>query len=217
MNLDFLPQAFPKSKVSDLMPFFGDAFLFAQINTPDRARMFIAQAAHECQGFTVFRENMNYSATGLAKTWPNRYSTFWFDPKTKKKHYSYKPNPIALSLHRQPIAIANLTYANRNGNGSVESGDGWLFRGGGCGMTTGRANYTLADDALSLGGRLVADPDIITMPRWAVMSFAVFWEQNNVNRFADLLQVKGARRAINGGLIGYEYVLNEYNRLKKFI
>ena len=34
--------------------------------------------------------------------------------------------------------IANIAYAGRNGNGNIESGDGWRFRGKGIIQVTGR-------------------------------------------------------------------------------
>lgn len=210
MEYNFLIKAFPKSKVATLIPFLGDAFLYAGVTTPDRVRMFLAQAAHECQGFRVFRENLNYSAQGLANTWPTRYAV---NANSKIK----TPNEVAKVIAHKPEIIANLTYANRNGNGSVESGDGWLFRGGGCPMLTGRANYRLVDQLLKPRVSLELYPGLIVQPYYAVMSFAVFWKDNNLNRFADKQDVRGARRAINGGLIGLADVTKNYNNLKKYV
>jgi putative chitinase len=44
--------------------------------------------------------------------------------------------------------------------GNTEVGDGALFAGRGYVQNTGRKNYTLADEKLSLGGALVRDPDL---------------------------------------------------------
>jgi putative chitinase len=71
--------------------------------------------------FTRLVENTNYSAQGMANTWPTRFAV---NSNAKIK----EPNALALSLHRNS-AIANNVYANRMGNGSVESGDGSLHRG----------------------------------------------------------------------------------------
>jgi putative chitinase len=49
--------------------------------------------------------------------WPTRFA---INSNAKIK----EPNALALSLHRNSEAIANNVYANRMGNGSVESGDG---------------------------------------------------------------------------------------------
>lgn len=85
---------------------------------------FLAQCAHESQGFTRMEENLNYSAERLRKVWPKRF-----------------PERTANLYAGQPIAIANYVYANRNGNGPEMSGDGWMYRGSGPLMLTGRANF----------------------------------------------------------------------------
>ena len=40
------------------------------------------------------------------------------------------------------IVLANIAYANKNGNGDYNSGDGWRFRGSGLVQITGRKNYS---------------------------------------------------------------------------
>lgn len=98
----------------------------------------LGNAEHECAKWTKFIENLNYSAQGLANTWPSRYA---IDPKAKVK----SPNALAKKIERNPEAIANNVYANRMGNGSPQSGDGWKHRGRGAIMTTGKNNYALFD------------------------------------------------------------------------
>jgi len=95
------------------------------IVTPKRLAAFLAQTAHESAGFTAVRENLNYSAQALMKTWPSRFNA-----------------TTAAAYARQPEKIANKVYANRMGNGDEASGDGWRYRGRGLIQTTGKANYT---------------------------------------------------------------------------
>ena len=45
-----------------------------EINTPERVAMFLAQVGHESQSLKRLVENLNYSAEGLLKTWPTRYT-----------------------------------------------------------------------------------------------------------------------------------------------
>lgn len=99
-----------------------------EIDTPARRAAFLAQVGHESSQLTRLVENLNYSAQGLAATWPSRY----LGPDGQ-------PNALALRLARNPQAIADNTYATRNGNGDEASGDGWRFRGRGLLQITGRA------------------------------------------------------------------------------
>lgn len=94
--------------------------------TPLRLAHFLAQLAHESGGFTkaVTIENLSYSAKRMAEVWPNRYVV---EPKNKIK----LPNDLAKRLEKNPVALGNNVYANRNGNGDEASGDGFKFRGRG--------------------------------------------------------------------------------------
>ncbi|MCR3773996.1 glycoside hydrolase family 19 protein, partial [Pseudomonas aeruginosa] len=82
-----------------------------EIDTPARRAAFLAQVGHESSQLTRLVENLNYSAQGLAATWPGRY----LGPDGQ-------PNALALRLARNPQAIADNTYATRNGNGDEASG-----------------------------------------------------------------------------------------------
>lgn len=93
----------------------------------------LATAYHETgQQMQPITENLNYSATGLRRTFA-RYFT-----AAQAKLYA-----------RKQEMIANRAYANRMGNGSEASGDGWRYRGRGLVQITGRDNYArfgIADD-----------------------------------------------------------------------
>ncbi len=97
-----------------------------------------ATAHHETGAKLVpVYENLNYSAQGLADTFPVRCA---INPKARIK----VPNAKALLIEKKPVKIANYVYANKNGNGNEASGDGWLFRGCGLPQTTGRNNFKWA-------------------------------------------------------------------------
>lgn len=136
------------------------------IDTPEGVASFLANVGVESASLTVLVENLNYSATGLANTWPNRYAV---DP-----HVLHKiPNSIAYTIERQPVAIANNVYANRMGNGSESSGDGWKYRGQGLIQLTGRDN-TLKFFAAA-GLPLNTDPAVLQEPQQGAMSAAFFY------------------------------------------
>ena len=154
------------------------------ITTPHRVAHFIAQCAHESGGFKFIKENLNYSAAGLNNTFKKYFPT----PESAKPY------------ERRPEMIANRVYANRMGNGDEASGDGWRYCGRGLIQLTGKDNYTFF--AGSLGIPVEEAADYLATFEGAAQSACFFWEQNNLNRFADANDVKGLTRAINGGQIG---------------
>lgn len=169
----------------------------------------LAQTAHESAGYTVLAENLNYSAQGLAATWPNRFAEQAPDParpgKTRPKKDAKGlnvPNRFAVALHRQPKAIADVVYSGRMGNGPIESGDGSLFLGRGLKQLTGRENVTRC--AAALGVDFVSNPDLLLEPRYAALSAAWFWTDKKCGLLADADDFKALTVRINGGLIGIE-------------
>lgn len=176
------------------------------IDNPIRAAAFLAQIAHESGDFTRVSENLNYSADGLANTWASRYAER--DAKgaaikvALNGQLRNKPNALALSLSRNPTAIANNVYANRMGNGSDASGDGWKFRGRGLKQLTGADNYT--DCGRDIGVDLCANPDLLLQPAYAVESACWFWKSNGLSAYADKGDFSGLTMRINGGLNGLD-------------
>lgn len=166
-------------------PHITEAMTKWGIDTPARRAMFLAQCAHESQGFEHLVENLNYSADGLARTWPNRYAK------------DGKPNSLALQIARKPELIANHTYANRMGNGPPESGDGWDFRGRALIGITGRDMYLRAGKAI--GVDLVGHPDLAKDHAIAADVSGWVWSvEKRCNRFADAGDIYGCSEAING-------------------
>lgn len=151
-----------------------------------RVAAFLVNIGVESGGLRQARESMNYSAAGLAATWPNRYAV------------KGKPNELALSLHRKPEAIANTTYANRMGNGSIASGDGWKYRGAGWIQTTGKENTKKVFRELGIPAD--TDPAVLTQPEFAALSAAFFWASNGCNELADKDYFSQTVKVVNGAL-----------------
>lgn len=189
-----------------------------QINTPQRIAAFLSQVAHESASFTALQENLNYRAVTMAAVWPTRFAVRDPDPKDPRRLIPRKgpdgrniPNAFALAIERQPEMIANAVYGGRMGNGPIESGEGWLYRGRGLKQLTGKDNYTRCGRALSLD--LVANPDLLLQPGPAALSAAWFWGTNGCNAFADRGDIDGLTRRINGGLIGIDDRRKRYNNV----
>lgn len=183
-----------------------------EINTPERVAAFIAQTAHESGGYTMLVENLNYSDTTMAAVWPNRFAVLGADKKPIKENGKNVPNAFAKALHRKPEAIANTVYANRMGNGTIESGEGWLYRGRGLKQLTGKDNVTRCGQAL--GVDLVSNPDLLLEPEYAARSAGWFWKANNLSKFADVEDLEGMTKKINGGLIGIADRKARYEKVK---
>ena len=158
-----------------------------QINTPLRLAHFLAQCGHESGGFRATQENLNYSAKGLMGIF--------------KKYFPSEA--IANQYARNPQKIASKVYANRMGNGSEASGEGYKFRGRGYIQLTGKENYTAFGK--SIGEDMTANPDKVAS-QYALLSAAWFFSKNGLHRMADEgasdLVVTKITKRVNGGTIG---------------
>lgn len=160
------------------------------IVTVNEMASFIAQLSHESAKFSRLEENLNYSADGLAKTWPSRY----------KDRQTGKPNQLAQLLGRRPEAIANNCYANRMGNGDPASGDGWRYHGRGPIQLTGKYNYLRCGKAIGID--LVKNPEALLHPEAGTLAAGWFWQTNGLTEVDDDFDQLRETKIINGGANG---------------
>ena len=172
------------------------------ISNPFRLAHFLAQTAHESGNFKHVRENLNYSAEGLLKTFPK-----YFDKWT------------AATYARKPEMIANIVYESRMGNGNRNTGDGWRFRGAGYLQLTGRANFKAFSD-------FIGDPNIMNDPslvatKYPLTSAAWFFEKNKLWSICDEGLhpdiVKQLTRRINGGFHGLSDRISKTNVISNLL
>ena len=196
LTKDQLRQLIPKNPfidqwydaLSQLLPDY-------EINTPQRIAAFIAQCAHESGNFVAIKENLNYRAVTLRKLFSK-----YFPTDELAAQYASMPN--------KQEAIANRIYASRMGNGPEESGDGYRYCGRGLIQLTGKTNYSLFAESLEISVEEASE--YLQTFEGAAQSACWFWESNNLNRFADVGDIKGLTRAINGGYIGLEDRIKHY-------
>ena len=162
----------------------NETFERFNIITPRQQAAFIAQCGHECANFKILEENLNYRAATLMKLWPKRFPTL----------------EIANEYAGQPKRIANKVYADRMGNRDEASGDGFRFRGRGCIQLTGHSGYYHAGQAL--GVDFVMNPDLVSTPKYAVLTAGWFWSTHGCNQLAEAADWTGLTKRINGGTIG---------------
>jgi len=149
--------------------------------TPNRAAAALGQFSEESGGFSVMQENLRYSAQRLCEVWPSRFPSL-------KAAAPYAGNPEAL---------ANLVYAGRMGNGDAASGDGWRFRGEGLIELTGRELDTRF--AAAFGMTLDAAMAWLLTPLGAATSACWYWSLRCLNPLADVWDITGITRLVNGG------------------
>ena len=157
-----------------------------KINTPLRLSHFLSQCAHESMEFKLTIENLNYSADGLLRIFPKYFTKL-----------------TAMKYQRSPERIANIVYANRMGNGNMESGEGWKYRGRGYIQLTGKDNYTAFDTFVN--DDIVLQPDLVAT-KYPLLSAGWYFYKNNLNRICDkgssLQIVTELTKRINGGTNG---------------
>lgn len=121
---------------------FYDAMQYAYyfgIKDKQHEDMYLATVSVEVGSDLVgVRENLNYSCSAL----PSMFSYY-------RDNGGYNEDGRCNDHSANQVLIGNKIYANRIGNGSVSSGDGYMFRGGGYAQTTGRYNYQVIVDGVN--------------------------------------------------------------------
>lgn len=156
-----------------------------QINTSPRIAAWLGQLLHESGEFKFLEENLSYSAQALLRVFPKYFNA-----------------DQAVVYARRPQAIANRVYGKRMGNGDEASNDGWQYRGRGLIQLTGKDNYRAASAALKYD--FLKDPNSLTLPTWAALSAAWFWNAHGCNVLADKADYTAITKTINGGTHGLD-------------
>ena len=202
ITLELLQAIAPATKSATLENFIiplqeaCDAF---EIDTPSRVACFIAQVCHESGGFKFTKENLNYSAPGLRKTFPKYFPT----------------DDIAKQYERNPEMIASRTYGGRMGNGPEETGDGFKYMGRGLIQLTGKNNYSAFAEDSSM--ELDEAVEFLQTYEGAAYSAGWYWHKNNLNQFADKEDMTTLTKRINGGTIGLEDRMHIFHTAKQYL
>ena len=91
-------------------------------------------------------------------------------------------------------------YEGRKDLGNTSPGDGVKYKGRGLIQITGKTNYVLAGVGMDLP--LLEHPELLEQPENAAMSAAWWWNNKKLNRFADVGDIQGCTKIINGGYNG---------------
>lgn len=193
-----LTEMFPEA--AEHYPHLVAAMAEFGIDTPERCAAFLAQLHHESRGLTRLEEGFSYQAARLMEVWPFRFRTI-----AVAREWASKPREV----------LASYVYANRMGNGSVTTRDGWNYRGRGFIQLTGKNNYAEFGEALNLP--LVESPSLAAFPPHAARIAARFWATRGCNAKADAGDFQAITRAINGGLTDHKSRVATWQRFRAIL
>lgn len=183
-----------------------------------RIAHFLAQIGHE-SSFRATEENGRYSAPRMREIFGCKGGRAQYDRNTDECRLGPDGKPARLrpKLWTESDYYAGnaehllgYVYADRLGNGDEASGDGYRYRGRGLVQLTGKDNYaafSAAHNARDAGDPrdFVAAPDLLLSElKYAIESAFWYWDARKVNALADLDDLEGVTRAVNGGLNGLE-------------
>lgn len=108
-------------------------------------------------------------------------------------------------------------YEGRKDLGNIHPGDGVRYKGRGLIMVTGRANYK--EMSVLMDVDLVNHPEMLEEPEMAVLSACHWWNKrrSRLNRLADIGDVEGVTRIINGGLNGIVERAKLYSKIDQLL
>ena len=161
-----------------------------------RAAHLLGQASHESGGFSLARENLNYSAETMLRVWPSRFKTL-----ADAEHFA-----------RNPKALADKVYSNRMGNGE---GEGHVYIGRGFLQLTGKDNYKSFAADMRVP-EIMQDPSLVEI-KYAFETAIWFFEKNGLFAIADKGvnddTIKQITKRVNGGYIGLDHRMKETQKI----
>lgn len=175
-----LIKLFPKTKNITEVAEILEKYSNFGINTNIRLAHFLTQVREEIgEEFKPISENLNYSNLALK----NIFKVFKDNPELAEK-YGRNTQPANQQM------IANIAYANRLGNGNIESGDGWRYRGAGVLQVTGKDNYAEVQRRIDKYAP-TSNIDIIIYPKdihtleGSILAGLGFWIWKDLYKIAD--------------------------------
>jgi putative chitinase len=163
---------------------------FAEVCQPEKFTMgwgemddFVAQVLHESGMLGRLEENLNYTAQRMMQVWPKRFPDMG----------------SAVYFEHNPKALANRVYGGRLGN--VDPDDGWIYRGSGPIMVTGRYNFSELERLT--GYPLIEHPELLRTPGVAALDICRLWWEGHVPD-SIMGDVRKVSKAVNGGDVGLQ-------------
>lgn len=171
-----------KISITEIVNAFNKYYSYFEINTCLRRAHFFAQVREEAGADLCATEGLNYNVNGLKNT----FSYFKNNPEEAEKYGRVEGKDGHKANQKE---IANRAYSNKLGNGDINSGDGWKYRGGGLIQVTGKCNYndvnkTIKEQCPSF--KNVITGENASNSEEAVISGMAFWYKKGLNQKSDM-------------------------------
>lgn len=165
-----------------------------KIKTDNHLAHFVGQTGHESLSFTKAEESLYYKdPLDVVRIFRTKFDL------DKDKKVDPEEIEFAKLYLRNSVKMANYVYANRMGNGSEASGDGYRYRARGATGLTGKDNYRLFSN--HIGEDCVKNPDLVAT-KYFFESAVWFFNANKLWKYCDIVDATHIlilSRAINLG------------------
>lgn len=104
-------------------------------------------------------------------------------------------------------------YEGRKDLGNTSPGDGERYKGRGFIQLTGKYNYTNYGKQLKLD--LVNHPELLEDPNNALKISVAYWNDHNLNKYADTNDIRTITKRINGGLNNFDDRMSYLNKFSQ--
>ncbi|WP_428739447.1 glycoside hydrolase family 19 protein [Sulfurimonas sp.] len=218
-----IQRLFPKTKNIDEIVEILHRYTQFGTNTNQRMAHFLAQVREEVGSeFKPVSENLNYSEEAALKLFKS------MTPELAEKYARDEDTPVA-----DQVAIANIAYANRIGNGDMdtdkdgtldEDDDGWKYRGAGVLQITGKHNYEEVQKRIKKYAPEttinILENDIHTL-EGAILAGLGFWIWKDLYRYADAgishKDIDNITRSINRYTHSYKERKQHFDKIKDLV
>jgi putative chitinase len=183
------------------------------LDTGLRLAQFLAQVREETgPEFKVIRENLNYKEETALKLFKN------MTVADAEKYARDENTPIA-----DQVAIANIAYANKLGNGIADTDgdgkldaddDGWKYRGAGCLQITGKSNFAEVQKRVLAKTGTECNPD--TLEGFLLFGMA-YWLWRDCYRAADTGNPDKVTEIVNKATLSYANRRKYFDSIKHLI